>query len=189
MAKIHTNAFPGFFLTSLGPEFLADYYKSAIHDSSSHGIGLWDRGALVGFAIGYPDSRAFYMRLLVRRFHKWAYHGLRILLRHPTAVAHLLTSAFFGRTEETVSKPPTYILLASIAVDAPHLSAAGTTLLKAWEASIAIEHDFRGIFLTTDKSNNSRAIHFYTKNGYRQTEQFTTRKGRTMIRFEKELAS
>ena len=67
IAKLHTQAFPGFFLTQLGDRFLTGYYKCV--EAYPGGILLVARNkdsTAAGFAAGFLDPPAFYRFLRSR---------------------------------------------------------------------------------------------------------------------------
>src|SRR5438045_6813397 len=63
---IHLSAFPGFFLSFLGPRFLGELYAATMREGLALVVTI--DGRIAGFAAGTVVSESFYRRLLRRRF-------------------------------------------------------------------------------------------------------------------------
>lgn len=69
LAKIHREAFPDFFLSSLGESFLIQFYRGFARDSSAITVVVRDeQGIPRGAAVGTTEPAGFYRRLLKRRW-------------------------------------------------------------------------------------------------------------------------
>jgi len=66
MALVHTQAFQGFFLTSLGKDFLSTYYKTVLRSEKSIAVCAVDEYKnVIGFASGCIESSNFHLNLLI----------------------------------------------------------------------------------------------------------------------------
>lgn len=184
VVTLHVESFPSFFLTFLGPAFLALLYSEIL--SSAEGILLVaeHEGRLVGFVAGVTRQTGFYARLLRKRWWRFARASLGALLRRPRIAGRLLRA--LGKREEAARSSAEACLM-SIGVS-PRSAGRGTG--KALVQSFSSELKRRGIdrfCLTTDKVDNDAANGFYQRLGFEIAREFKTPEGREMNEYVMQL--
>ena len=184
IARIHTKAFPGFFLTSLGPAFLVRFYGAYIADPETVSIVARsdDGGKVVGVVVGAVDPGEFYRRLLIRKGFSLALISARAALRNPRIVRRLVRGLFY-RGGSPAAELPEAALLASIAVD-PDMQGTGlgSELVQAWCRQMESLGVRRG-YLTTDAVGNDSVNRFYERCGWELLDSYRTSEGRLMNRY------
>ena len=181
LASIHRQAFPGFFLSSLGEPFLTQLYRGFARDSSAITVVVRDeQGIPRGAAVGTTEPAGFYRRLLKKRWPGFAVASARAAITNPTTVPRLLRAISY-RGEV----PPTgqWAQLSSVCLD-PSLqgSGVGRQLATSWlerAKAMGVTH----AFLTTDSDGNDAINRFYTAQGWRLAGEYVTREGRRMNRY------
>ena len=177
LSKLHTRAFPDFFLTQLGVGFLDALYKGYLSDERSGIIVAEDNGRLAGFIAYSNDYPNFYKGLIKNHLFRFAFCSMGAALRHPSFIKRLL-GAF--KKSDSVVKSEKYVELASICVE--------TKMGKKGIGSQLIDHlkemvDFNKyayINLETDAVNNDAVNRFYVKNGFKLARSFSSAEGRKM---------
>jgi ribosomal protein S18 acetylase RimI-like enzyme len=174
---IHLKAFPRFFLSLLGSEFLRVLYEETLRDPS--GIGFVAVGAtgLCGFVVGTDSPAGYYRRLLYRRWWRFGAAALWPILRCPSLVPRLLNA--FKRPREASGLPDACELM-SIAVD-PTVQGGGAG--RALVAAFVEETRRRGrrlVLLTTDEEENGRVNRFYESQGFQIARVIRTAQGRRL---------
>jgi ribosomal protein S18 acetylase RimI-like enzyme len=177
VVEAHLRSFPGFFLTFLGPRFLALMYESIATDPEGAIVVASSGTVIVGFVAGVRRQGGFYRRMVGSR--KWAFGlaSLGALVKRPNIAPRLLRA--FTRPQEA-EMACTEACLMSIAVR-PEFSGKG--IGKNLVHAFLMEMDKRGaaaICLTTDRDNNDIVNGFYQKLGFRIGRTFTTPEGRSM---------
>jgi ribosomal protein S18 acetylase RimI-like enzyme len=170
IAALHQMAFDNFFLTSLGTNFLAEFYGSIIKSRDGVAIGAYnEKSELVGFAIGAAVKKGFYKNILKNNFISLSFAASTSLIKKPKNIIRLIKS--FLITETSNDNFLNYASLLSICVDPEKKGQKiGKHLLQAFESEIIKCSD--GITLTTDKLNNDYVNNFYVSNDYILTGHF-----------------
>lgn len=184
---IHTQAFKGFFLTSLGPGFLKLLYQSFLR--REHGIlrVATDRNEnIVGFAAGTTKPEVFFSKLRKQKSLKFLLKIAPSIFNNPKPVLIKLSYAVFYRGDNP-KKLTDIALLSSIAVH-PNESgkSIGKRLLCDFEEQVQKKGN-NALYLTTDKSNNDKVIIFYQNAGYQIESKFLQPGNRSMLRLIKKL--
>lgn len=184
-ARLHRAAFPGFFLSSLGEDFLRQFYRGFLSDPAAVTVVARDGTGLVrGVAVGTTDAAGFFGRLLRRRWPGFAAASIRAILRQPAAAQRLLRAI---RYRGDVLDNGEGALLSSICVDPSCRSQGiGRALLAGWIREAAARGSLTA-FLTTDAVDNETVQRFYSRHGWSIDERFTTREGRQMLRYRRSL--
>lgn len=187
IASLHLEVFQGFFLSSLGKQFLAELYRGFCRDKS-RGVLLVAKheGKLLAFVAGAYDPAAFFKQL---RREKWLAFLIRVLpsvICNPLPVVKKLYSALFyrGATQGAQIQIDS-ALLSSIGV---HHACRGQGLSRRIVLEFESKVQKMGaklVYLTTDAKDNARAKGFYEKCGYREESVFVQSGERSMIRYEK----
>ncbi len=182
VVAVHGKAFPGFFLSFLGPRFLREFYSAFLHEET--GIALVAEGPVdgrvLGFVVGTSQPDGFFKRLLKRRWWAFCLASTGALLRRPW-VAPRIFRALFYRGEAPGGQKRA--LLSSIAVGPDQ---QGSGLGRALVAEWAVEARKRGVpgcYLATDAENNDAVNRFYVKCGWQVESTYVTPEGRKMNRY------
>ncbi|MEZ2744902.1 GNAT family N-acetyltransferase [Halopseudomonas bauzanensis] len=185
IVNVHVQAFEGFFLTQLGPGFVAELYKAfATRPAGILRIICDEEGNVLGFAGGTIDPEAFYRGLRKEKSIIFLVKMLPGLMRHPLLFFKKLWYALFY-TGEKPSSLDDSALLSSIAV-IPGMAgkSLGKKLLEDFEREVK-KRGLRSLFLTTDKYGNDKVVGFYLRSGYSIESEFKQADGREMLRFVK----
>jgi len=177
VVAVHLLSFSGFFLSELGPRFLFSLYDGIINDPSGIALVCRQNHRVQGFVAGTTEPRGFYVRLLARRWCRFALASIIPVLRNPRILSRLLNA--FRKAKKEPDDEGCGLLM-SIAVD-PQVQASGI--------GAALVHEFltecrsRGlssVHLTTDHFENDQVNRFYSKLGFRVSRVVTTPQGRVM---------
>lgn len=187
LARIHRQAFPGFFLSSLGEPFLRQFYMAYLSDPTAVAVVLRDeRGRPVGASVGTTEPSGFFRRLIRRQGLGFALASFRAALKNPRATTRLVRGALYrGEVDEA---PTTDGALWSSMCASPAIQGqgAGRLLMTGWEEE-ARRLGATQAHLTTDADGNDRVNEWYQRAGWAQTATYSTRKGRRMNLYTKEL--
>ncbi|MEL4359214.1 MULTISPECIES: GNAT family N-acetyltransferase [unclassified Luteococcus] len=185
VVELHRRAFPDFFLSQLGPNFLAQFYKGFLTDPTAVTVVAHDEaGKVLGAVVGTTQPAGFFSRLLKRRLLGFVGASAQAAAQDPKRIPRLARGVLYrGEAGERVEGA----LLSSICVDpATQGSGVGKLLIEAWCAEARMRGAQRA-FLTTDAADNEATNGFYQRNGWTLTKEFSTPEGRAMNRYEKEL--
>lgn len=185
LAALHRRAFPDFFLSSLGDQFLRQLYLGYTTDPDAVvSVARAEDGHVIGACVGTTHPSGFFSRLLKQRFVGFIGASLHVALRHPQFVPRLLAAVKYRG-----DAPPGLdgALLSSLCVDPDTQNGGiGGALEEAWCVRAA-ELGARTAFLTTDADANEAANRFYHRRGWHLHDEFVTRRGRRMNRYWREL--
>lgn len=178
VVNIHLSSFPGFFLTSLGPQFLSLFYSGIC--SAREGIAfvyMNANGKPAGFVAGTANPSGFYSRLLKRDWLKFALASVVPVLKRP-AIAWRMVRALNHPSENPVGDDVAGLF--SIGV-LPELqgTGAGKKLVRAFMDE-AKNRGCSRVFLTTDRDGNENVNAFYMSLGFEIERQYITPEGRRM---------
>lgn len=186
LAALHRRAFPDFFLSRLGDQFLRQLYLGYTSDPDAVvSVARGQDGRVIGACVGTTQPSGFFSRLLKQRFIGFVRASLLAAVRNPQFAPRLLAALTYRG-----DAPPGLdgALLSSLCVDPEAQNGGiGRALEEAWCVRAA-ELGARTAFLTTDADNNEAANRFYLRRGWQLTDQFVTRQGRRMNRYRRELA-
>lgn len=183
---IHRQAFPGFFLTSLGDRFLRRFYQAMTRSPAAICLVV-ERGAGVdGFVVGPLHPAGFFRRLFLRSGFAFALDALPALIGSPREVGVRLLRAAHYRGEAPVAWPDA-ALISSVAVtiDAVGSGAAGE-LIEGFCAEAAARGATH-VYLTTDVVDNPVANRFYRRHGFEVEAVLVRPDGRAMNRYLRQL--
>ena len=177
IVDLHIKAFPTFFLTKLGDEFLKLLYKGYMDDENSGIIVSKNDDQLLGFIAYSTDYPAFFKKLLKDHFFKFAFLAFQAAVRHPSFALKLLGAL---KKSDDVVKEEKYVEISSICVD-PSIQGKGigSKLINYMKDNTDFGK-FAFISLETDAVSNDAANCFYKKNGFQQARTYITREGREM---------
>jgi ribosomal protein S18 acetylase RimI-like enzyme len=176
--NIHLKAFPEFFLSSLGPSFLYQFYESFLYDTKGVGFVACQRnGKLLGVVVGPSDPKGYFKRLFMRRWWTFCISSIGAIVRKPSIAARVARAAFYRGAPPP---GPARALLSSIAVSPEAQTiGVGKTLVYEWTEEIR-RRGALGCYLTTDADYNSAVLNFYMKLGWQIQTSFTTPEKRRM---------
>lgn len=192
IVSIHIEAFPGFFLTRMGPRFLSQYYNGYLERCETLIIASVDGGKVVGFVAGLKNSGEYY-RFLKKHWYRFVFPILGALLdldlvrRCSARVFSVLKN---NQVNRTMSPPGGYHELTSIAVS-PSTGPAGTgrALMASYIDQVLLDKRAFGVFLTTDADDNERVNRFYKTLGFNEFGEFSHELDRTMRAYTLSLKS
>lgn len=174
---VHQAAFPGFFMTQLGPRFLREYYRCVAEVPTGILLTEIHDGACIGFVAGFIDPVAFYTELRRRRV-RLGLAALRGIASRPARIVTLL--ADYRRTTTAARRPPEADTaeLSSLGI-MPSASArgVGSRLVRSFIEAAAIAGANR-VLLTTDAYGNVAVNRFYERLGFVCTRTTEARRGR-----------
>lgn len=179
IVQIHSAAFRGFFLDTLGERFLKELYLGFLVEQSGICLVAMDGKAIIGFVAGTTEPEGFFRRLLQRRWYAFALAGAASLTLHPIRVGKKFLRGLRYRGERPADVPNA-ALLSSIGV-APSAQGRGIgkDLISAFCQS-AQESGSPTVFLTTDRDKNDEVNQFYLSNGFKLHGSFLREQGRWM---------
>jgi len=185
---VHLSAFPGFFLSRLGPGFLQQLYRTFVTDPD--GICLVAESAagtsrrIVGFVAGSSAPAALFRRALLRRGLQFAWSAAGALLLDPVGVGRRLLAATRYRGERPAAIP-TASLLSSLGV-APNARTAGVgrALISGFCGAARSRHSSH-VYLTTDQQDNDAVNRFYHSLDFTVHATTSRPDGRVMITYVK----
>lgn len=179
VAALHRQAFPGFFLSSLGTRFLTEFYRGFVDEPTAVTVVARSAdGGVLAAAVGTTDPPGFFTRLLRRRFLHFFIAAVLAILRAPHSAPRLLRAVRYrgGPGGSSAGRA----LLSSIWVTpTEQRTGLGRLVLTAWLEGAA-RAGAVSAFLTTDADGNEAANAFYASNGWRLDSSYTTPEGRRM---------
>ena len=185
MVLVHIEAFPGFFLTLMGPRFLRLLYKGFICHPTGISLVACAQGRpseVLGFVVGTTQPQGFFAQLLRQRWMAFGFASLWPLLRRPGLVFAKLWSALFYRGE-SLPDQPSAALLSSLGVKPSQQGQRiGQQLVSAF-LDHAQTAGAPAVYLTTDQSDNIKANQFYTKLGFELAGTCKRPHGRILNRY------
>ena len=186
IVAIHNQAFPDFFLTTLGNRFLRLYYTCMCNCKDALTLCAIDEGTLVGFSSTALKSEGFNTKLIKHNSVIFVMEAIKLLFTKPTALVRLVKN--FTKKSSDMEDNGDYAELFSIGVSPLcQGKGVGSLLLSSNERMIREMGGVKRLSLTTDKNNNESAIAFYQRNGYKILYEFKTYPDREMYRFIKDL--
>lgn len=186
VVKLHLQSFDGFFLTQLGEDFLCFFYEKLRCDERSEILGAYDdMGKLVGFCAFTYLSSGFYSYLVKKDIVKFAYWGIRILMKKPSNLIRLLRN--FKKEKNTTGDIGNYAELLSVAT-LPEMQGKGIGKRMLFEMEQDLKkRSCKSVSLTTDFENNEKVLYAYKSMGYDVFCEFVSYPDRKMYRMIKKL--
>jgi len=177
VVNVHRSSFDGFFLASLGPAFLGEFYRAALLDQFGIALVSQEAGRLSGFAVGTLQPGGFYGRLARNHWRRFLVGSLLTVSAKPQIGLGILRRLAVNRRNCYEAGEA---LLLSIAVE-PARQGAGTGKRLIQEFLLAAKQ--RGacsVCLTTDELNNAAVNQFYLRTGFERLRSFVAPEGRRM---------
>lgn len=179
VVRIHSAAFPDFFMTQLGPRFLAEYYRVVVAYPQRIFLVSSSGSEIDGFVAGFVDASAFYSSLR-RRAIKFGLAIVPALLQRPSRLRRVLFDLRKSAGSAEGHAPSDAAELASVAV-APSCTGrgVGARLVDSF-ITRASNQGARFVFLTTDAEDNDVVNRFYLRMGFALHRTFMTPPDRKM---------
>lgn len=185
IVKIHLNAFKGFFLTSLGADFLSFYYGCFVKSTETVTMVAEEDGVILGFSASSKVCKGFNSRLIKSNFCAFILLSFKMLFSTPNSLLRLAKN--LTKKGGGVEDDEDYAELYSIGINkVAQGKGIGKQLLAASE-HVMQEEGVKRVSLTTDFDNNGHAIGFYLSMGYETLYKFVTYPNRKMYRLRKTL--
>lgn len=184
LVDIHLRAFPGFFLSVLGAQFLRRLYLEILEDETGVVLIYADESGVRGFVAGSFSPVGLYGRLVRKRWLRFALASIAPALRRPWIAFRLFRALRKPASEQNATQAA---LLMSLAV-APESQGRkiGRALTTAF-CRVCFAHGFSKVKLTTDTIENEAVNAFYRGQGFSVIRTFTTSEGREMNEYVREL--
>ena len=185
VVEVHNNSFKGFFLTSLGDNFLSLYYDCIRRDKEAILLGIFEEGKLCGFCAATIISKGFNAKVIKRNLLKFMIIGFKLLVLKPTSLTHLINN--FTKSNPELIDDGEYSELLSIGVSENKQGLGiGKKLLSELENQLK-KRNCKNLSLTTDFYNNEKTIQFYKSLGYKILYEFDAYPERKMLRMIKKI--
>lgn len=191
VVTVHTAAFPGFFLTALGPEFLRAYYRAVLDFDAGLLLVAEVDGRVAGFASGFGEPQRFYGGLR-RSPVRFAPALAMAIMRRPWLIGRIATRigavVLHGRGSRPAPTSAGACELSSLAVDpAVRRCGLGRQLVAAFVAT-ARARGLTAVWLTTDARGNDPVNTFYASLGFCLVNGATAAEPRPMNEYQLSLS-
>ena len=177
VVDIHLAAFMGFFLSSMGKQFLREFYNSVLLDETHIAFVCQNKVNILGFVAGTTQPFGFYKHAVKRRWWRFAFSALMPALKNPLIVPRLLRA--IRKPKDVLCQPNRGTLMSIAVVPEAQGQGIGQVLVETFLEEAA-KRGLKQIDLTTDKNNNDRVNQFYRSIGFRCLRTFSTPEGREM---------
>lgn len=177
VVDIHVAAFPGYFLTSLGPRFLALYYAQVVRAKLGIGLVVARDGRVLGFAAGEFSPGRFYRELFWRRCLAFGFYALKAVARKPSILLRM-TRQVFQRVEAPTSD--NVARLASLAVAPEEQEHGYGRLLVSGFIERVNDRGGKTILLEARKENQT-VVQFYLLMGFKVVREVTQAPGEVLV--------
>lgn len=185
IVEIHINAFKGFFLTSLGRDFLKFYYTCFVKNGETVTMVAEENKIIYGFSAATTKCEGFNGRLIKGNFFLFGLLTFKMLFRSPKSLLRLIRN--LTKKGDGVIDKEDYAELYSIGVSRNVQGmGVGKKILIETEKNLKAM-GVKRISLTTDYFNNEQAVGFYHSVGYKLLYEFVTYPNRKMYRLIKNL--
>jgi ribosomal protein S18 acetylase RimI-like enzyme len=186
LVRLHLGAFPGFFLTSLGPGFLRLLYRGFVEIKDGICIVAENENGLVGFAAGATQPDSFFRTLLRKRGVLFALAALPALLQNPVFAARKCLGALLYRGERPKALPDAGFIENIAVMPTASGRGVGQQLIVAFCDELR-QRGVGSVYLATDASDNERVNAFYKKCGFRLIDTYYRAGRRRMNQWAKDI--
>ena len=114
IVNIHNSAFPDFFLTTLGEDFLRLYYSCMCRCDEAVTLCAVEDGEVVGFSSTALKSAGFNTRLVKENLPGFTWEAIKLLFTKPLSLIHLAKN--MTKTNNAVADKGDYAELFSIGI-------------------------------------------------------------------------
>lgn len=181
LAVLHRDAFPEFFLSSLGAAFLRQFYLGFAGDPTAIStVAVTADGEIVGSIVGTSEPAGFFSRLMKRRLIQFGAISARESVRRPRIIPRLFRAVSY-RGE--AGPPIKGALLSSICVRSDQQGkGTGKAMMQHWALSAA-DSGAEQAYLATDADENDGVNRFYQSLEWNLESTYSTPEGRRMNRY------
>jgi ribosomal protein S18 acetylase RimI-like enzyme len=179
IVQIHRLAFSGFFLESMGQQFLKRLYSAFIAEPSGLCLVAIDGGHVAGFVAGTTAPDGFFRQLIRRRWCGFVLAGVFSLTLHPIRVGKKFLVAVRYRGGNPMDMPNATLLSSIGTAPSQERRGIGRALMQAF-CETARASGAPAVFLTTDRDNNRSVNQFYLSNGFELHSSFLKEQSRWM---------
>jgi GNAT superfamily N-acetyltransferase len=166
------EAFPGFFLSQLGPRFLFAMYKAFLMNSASIiFVCETSHSGVIGFVVGQTESGGGDRVHAVRYLPQFLLAVIVVVLKNPLFIIRRLFARFFN-FGHSPNIPCGEVVLRSIGVCPKYQGRGVASILVSAFESVASDRGAKNVYLTTDEENNTRAQNFDQRCGYSFVSRF-----------------
>ena len=183
VVRVHLIAFPGFFLSFLGPRFLCLYYEECVRHGEIASVAVI-QGQLAGFVMGSAHPAQFYSGLVKRRALRFAAVALPAVIKQPQIALRVARALTKPKDARRLDGTATLMSL-GVAPD-QHGKGIGGKLVAAFLAEARARGSTR-VDLTTDKVQNEKTNVFYRRLGFVVDREITTPEGRVLNEYSIDL--
>ena len=176
VVRVHLTAFPGFFLSFLGPRFLTLYYEECVKQGEIACVAIV-RSELAGFVMGSAHPAQFYSGLVKRRAMRFAAVALPAVIKQPRIA--LRVARALRKPREALRIDGTATLMSLGVAPDRHGQGIGSKLVAAFLAEARARGSSR-VDLTTDQARNEETNEFYRRMGFVVEREITTPEGRVL---------
>lgn len=181
VVRLHTESFPGFFLSSLGPGFLRLVYRAILKDANGIALVAERLDAIVGFACGSSASQGFYWRLVKRQWWEFGWAATRVLVCRPSKIRHFV-GAIRARVVPRDTAPAAELMSLATSPGAQRQGIGKDLVIHFLYA--ARRSGASRVTLTTGRQGNDQVNSFYRQLGFTLANSFLTNTGREMNLYE-----
>lgn len=184
IVRTHKSAFPNFFLTELGDDFLKLYYRSVLASRNGVLLVCLENEKVIGFCAACIKSAGFNSSLIKDNFFKFSAIGIKLLFSNPKSLFRLYKNLTkHGDNNDNGD----YAELMSIGVSNEiQNKGVGKLLLGKLENNLK-DKGVTTLSLTTDTLDNEKTLGFYSKCGFTKWYEFVTYPNRRMNRLIKQI--
>jgi ribosomal protein S18 acetylase RimI-like enzyme len=176
VVRVHLTAFPGFFLSFLGPRFLSLYYEECVKQGEIASVAII-QGQLAGFVMGSAHPAQFYSGLVRRRALRFAAIALPAVIKQPRIALRVARALSKPKDAQRIDGTATLMSL-GVAPDRRG-QGIGSKLVAAFLAEARARGSSR-VDLTTDQAQNEKTNEFYRRMGFVVGREITTPEGRVL---------
>lgn len=181
VVQLHLSAFPTFFLSFLGSRFLREFYSSFLGIAGGLAfVAVSGEGKVLGVVAGPLNPRAYFTKLLLRRWWAFCIASLPSLLRQPSCAARLLRAVFY-RGEAPSDRNRALLSTIAVLPDAQH-HGLGRALARHWLGEVR-RLGAKGGYAITDAEDNAGVNLFYKTLDWTLECTYTTPEGRRVNRY------
>lgn len=170
IVKVHIEAFPDFFMTKLGSQFLYQYYKTVLlHNKGILLIYKFDE-EIIGFVSGFAEPEAFYKLLKKRKLVL----GLTIIIpviKNPSLIKRLMATYQLTDNKQESDTTGSCELSSLAVVPKGSGHGIGQKLVTSFLEEARI-YGCENVYLHTDASENDRVNIFYSYLGFKLCRTF-----------------
>lgn len=184
IVAVHLASFPTFFLSSLGPRFLRQFYLGLLDHHAGILVIATHNDRVVGVVGGSTNQVGFYSDLMRTRRWRFGRAALPTLLRRPHVALRVLRGRRRAAGDEAT--PDGACLMTIGVLPETQGTGAGRELVSAFEVAVREAGEDR-YCLTTDAEDNDRTNGFYVRLGMSCERTITTPEGRKLNEYWKTL--